>query len=328
MKTQSVHDAALRDAVNAAVRAPSGHNSQPWRFQVRDGCLQLRRDRSRALPVVDPDDRALFISLGAALDHLVVALRAAGHLPTVTVLPRPEDDPDLAAEVRISGSHRPDDTDRDLLAAIEDRHTDRRPFAATSLPPSVVAALTGAVAEAGADLVVVDEPRRASVAELIDLGGREQLADRGFRGELAAWVRSNHSRRRDGMPGRVHGMGDVASLAGSWVIRLLDLGGSQAAKDRQLYDASALVVVLATAGDRPADWVTAGRALSALLLTATRHGLAASFLNQPVEVASLRPRLQEVLEMSGHPQLLLRLGLGSPTEGTPRRPVQEVLASG
>jgi hypothetical protein len=315
---------ALRVAVESAVLAPSGHNSQPWRFELSGSQLQLRRDRTRSLPIVDPHDRALYISLGAALDHLTVALRADGHHPVVTVMPRP-DDPDLAAQVTLSGRHQVTDADTALRDAIKNRHTDRRPFDTRPLPTPVISAMTSAVQAAGAGLIVVSDEQRAAVADLIGRGGLAQFADRRFRGELASWVRWNHTRAHDGMPGRVHGMGDLASLAGAWVIRTLDLGKSQAAKDRSLFDRSALVVVLATSGDHPADWLRAGRALSALLLTATTHGLSASFLNQPIEVDALRPELQATLGMSGRAQLLVRLGYSTPTEGTPRRPVEEVL---
>jgi hypothetical protein len=121
-------------------------------------------------------------------------------------------------------------------------------------------------------------------------------------------------------------MGNLTSLAGAAVIRMLDLGKSQAVKDRRLLENSATVVVLATSDDHPADWLTAGRALSGLLLTATTHGISASFLNQPIEVPVLRPELESALGMSGHAQVLVRLGYSTTrTEGTPRRPVEEVL---
>ena len=60
----------LITAVEHAVLAPSSHNTQPWQFRLIEDGLQLFADRSRALPVVDPHDRALVISCGASLFHL------------------------------------------------------------------------------------------------------------------------------------------------------------------------------------------------------------------------------------------------------------------
>jgi nitroreductase len=63
----------LRFLLGYAILAPSSHNTQPWRFRLRGPTLDLLADRRRALPVVDPEDRALVISCGAALGHLRVA---------------------------------------------------------------------------------------------------------------------------------------------------------------------------------------------------------------------------------------------------------------
>src|SRR5688572_13583665 len=72
-----------------AVRAPSGHNTQPWRFRITDGRVHLYADSSRSLPVVDPEGRELVMSCGAALAHLTVALRHFGYAGDVSPFPDP-----------------------------------------------------------------------------------------------------------------------------------------------------------------------------------------------------------------------------------------------
>ena len=94
----------LRFMLNYAVLVPSGHNTQPWLFKVSDETVELYADRSRALPVVDPDDRALSISCGAALYHLRLTLRHFGYTDEVEVFPNPEE-PDLLAEVRLGAPY-------------------------------------------------------------------------------------------------------------------------------------------------------------------------------------------------------------------------------
>ena len=69
----------LRFLLNYAVLAPSGHNTQPWLFKVRNSEVELYTDRTRGLPVVDPEDRALVISCGAALFNLRAAVRHFGY---------------------------------------------------------------------------------------------------------------------------------------------------------------------------------------------------------------------------------------------------------
>ena len=83
--------------------------------------------------------------------------------------------------------------------------------------------------------------------------------------------------------------------------------------------------MLSTPGDTPQDWLAAGQALGRLLLWATLFGVTASFFNQPLQVAALRPHLMAALNAPGHPQALLRLGYGAQVPATPRRPVPDVL---
>ena len=138
-------------------------------------------------------------------------------------------------------------------------------------------------------------------------------------------MHSNRSRSRDGVPGYAFGFGDIMSAAGPLVVRTFDMGGGQAAKDRQLAEGSPVLAVLGTEGDTPADWLAAGQALAKVLLRAQAEGVSASFLNQPVEVPELRPQLRDVIGRTGFPQLLLRMGYGPEVRPTPRRTVEEVL---
>jgi len=75
----SAADAArLGFLVRYAVLAPSGHNTQPWSFRVGGDRLEVLADRPRGLPVVDPDDRELTVSCGAALGMIEHAARGLG----------------------------------------------------------------------------------------------------------------------------------------------------------------------------------------------------------------------------------------------------------
>ena len=84
----------MREMVRYATLAASGHNTQPWRFAIQDGVIEIHPDYSRRLPVVDPDERELWISLGRALENLLLTARAAGYAPEVTY-------PDAADLIRV-----------------------------------------------------------------------------------------------------------------------------------------------------------------------------------------------------------------------------------
>ena len=317
----------LRAAVRHAVRAPSSHNSQPWRFVLADGTLELRADRSRALPVVDPDDRELVISCGSALFHLCLALRHFGSASHVERLPVFRD-PDLLARVEVTGAWERTAEDEALFHAIPERHTNRQPFEDRHLPEGLGQALEAAAQASGTWLHVFrSREARSAIASLIAEADRIQMADKRFRRELAAWLRPNWTERRDGMPGFTLGLGDVMAAAGPLIVRTFDVGKGRAAHDEELAEGSPILALLGTSRDTPYHWLEAGEALSHVLLRAQVDGVSASYLNQPIEIVELRPRLQRIAGRPGYPQMLLRLGIGREVSGTPRRPVSEVLTS-
>lgn len=311
--------------LNYAVLAPSGHNSQPWLFKIDDDIVELYADRTRALPVIDPDDRELTISCGAALLHLRLALRHFGYAGTVETLPD-ADDPDLLARLRLGSRREAHTEEQSLFDAIGKRHTNRQAFEQRAVPEPILIALQEAAHTEGVWLSIVQgEEDRHAVAGLIALGDQIQWADKHFRRELAAWARPSRSQRSDGLPGFSLGLGDLLAQAGLKVGRTFDLGNGQAARDRQLAAGSPVLAVLGTDLDTAYDWLIAGQALAQVLLYARSQGVWASFLNQPIEVPEVRLMLHNLIERGGFPQLLLRMGYGPEVPPTPRRCVCEVL---
>jgi hypothetical protein len=307
----------IKQLVGAAVKAPSSHNTQPWSFRKADGAVLLHADRTRALPVNDTQDRELTISCGAALFNLRVAAAAAGWAATVSMLPEPED-PDLLARVDLADGYLASDDDRSLAAAIDLRYTHRKRFQDREVPGELIARLQAAADTEGAWLkVVADDQTRDRIGDLVEEGDRTQFADPRWRRELAAWM---HPRRRG--DGLVVAMAPITRL----VVRGFNVGARIGDKDEELAESSPVLAVLGTASDNVGDWLLAGQALQRVLLVAASEAVQAAHLNQPCQVAELRPRLREVVGVPGFPQVVLRMGYpdGHVTR-TPRRPVEAVL---
>ncbi|MCC6831956.1 MAG: nitroreductase [Thermoleophilia bacterium] len=309
----------LTGLVSQAVRAPSSHNTQPWHFAVGDDAIDVFADRTRSLPVTDPWDRELTISCGAAVLTLRTAARGAGLRAETVVLPDGPDG-DRIAELRLTTAEDATIGERQRAAAIEMRRTLRGPFSDAPMPAGLTAAMADAAGREGATAVPVDDgEQRAALGELVREGDAVQFHDPHWRRELASWL---HPRRRgDGLvvpPGT--GVLTRAVVGGA------NLGGFVAARDASLVEAAQHVVMVCTVDDEPLDWVRAGMAVQRMLLVAAADGVQAGFLNQPCQVAVLRPRLR-LLAGGLTPQLVLRFGVpqSAHAEPTPRRPVADVV---
>ena len=317
----------LAASLRFAVLAPSGHNTQPWAFSVDGRTVDLFADRSRRLPVVDPQDRELTISCGAALAFFETAAARHGMATTTTVWP---DDaaPDLIARVEFGPARQSTDDDRRLFDAGFLRRTNRLEFGPEPVSRATLDELVRSAAAHEVALITIPPgAARGPIAELVAEGDRIQAADRSFRRELAAWIRPNTTNAADGMPGYAFGFPTPLSFFGGAFLRYVNWGKGIAKAHARAVQRAPIVAVLATQRDDPNAWVATGRAIASVSLRAASHGVSLSFFNQPVELPELRSRLA-VLACPGHePQLVIRLGVGPSARATPRRSAADVMTT-
>ncbi|TDC67477.1 hypothetical protein E1200_14880 [Actinomadura sp. GC306] len=321
-ETSERPDLAARFVVRAAIQAPSIHNTQPWRFIDRPAGLELWADRARLLPITDNAGREMAISCGAALFNARLAVRRLGFTARVRLLPDPAH-PDLLARITWGTRTAARPYEERLYRAISHRHTHRGPFLSTPLPAMLPAVLAGIARHEGADLRLIsgtDQLRR--LAEHVQAAEAIQLADARIADELLDWAIPPHSRRRDGLapdsfPALPDGLEFPSREFFAPTPRALRHHGPQAGN-------LGTVALLTTREDRRVDWLQAGQALQHVLLHATTVHVSAAFHTQPLELPYLRAAVRRDL-VSGHPQMVLRLGHAPRTARTRRRPVTNVL---
>jgi len=252
-----------------------------------------------------------------------VAARAIGFDTDIELLPT-SSVPDVVARLRLSRGTPATDAEVAAAVAILHRHTHRGRFAEGQVPAELLDELRVAVEGQHGMLRVVQEDELVGVEVLVSRAEQSLLQTPGYTEELAQWVwhGKQSEDRGDGLPLEAvdHGPGRAESLQGR------QFGGAPLPRpDEPPAPEHPTVVLLSTLADSPVDWVQAGRALSALLLTATEHGVLAQPIGQVVDVPADRWALQRLLGTLGAPQMLLRLGLGASVPVSPRRPVSEVL---
>lgn len=314
----------LRFLLRYAILAPSTRNTQPWRFRVTSQRVRVYADRSRGQWVVDPENRELVISCGAAVGFLCAAARAFGFDSTVRLLPDPMD-PGLLADVMLTRGEPASDVEVELAAAMLIRHTHREPFANVPVPEDLVARLQNIADAHGVWLSAVSEPgTKSMLADLVAQAYRRQMADPEFQEEYASWVLQPGSSLREGIPAAALGL-DEATAA-----EHVGVPSPQPEADhhvvREYVAKSPLLLVLGTTDDDTAAWLRAGIAHALVTLRATCAGVSTSYLNQPLELPDLRAGIGALVNQEGHPQLLTRMGYGRHSTVTPRRSVEDVLA--
>ena len=297
----------LRRAAVRAARAPSVHNTQPWRFVVRADHLELHIDRARQVPAYDPLGRQLLMSCGCALFNMRVALAHAGFGSDVVLLPAPGR-PQILATVAPVEAGAPLGDLGALDAVIETRRTNRGDFT-SGLDATTRHGLVRAAALEDALLVPVGDGGRATFCELTLLAHRMHNADPAYRAELRAWTVSEPD-RVDGVPG---GRTAFTQLAG--------------ADQRPAEGPADLLVLCSEADDLPA-WVRAGEALERVLLEAAALGLATRPMTPVIEIPDLRSRLRTELGLPLHPQLVLQVGHAPRGVMTRRRRLVDVITQG
>ncbi|MBV1849413.1 Acg family FMN-binding oxidoreductase [Catellatospora tritici] len=302
--------AAYAAAAEAAGRAPSIHNTQPWHWQVHPDRLDLFADTSRSLPGTDPDQRMLLVSCGAALHHAQVALHAQGYQVAVRPLPDP-DRPEHLATLTVDGD-TPVTADAVRLAqAIQLRHTDRRPNVDIPVTGEQLEELRRVAGAVGVDLHRLTADQATELAVAVSHAEDAAATEPSWQAETAQWTGPDRP-AGTGLPPEV-----IPDKRPETDVGERDFGTQGTLEVGGGHDRASTYVVLFGAEDDRAAWLRAGQALSAVWLHATLLGLAVLPYSQVIEIDATRAMMRRILSHLGHAYVVLRLGVADPDHPLP-----------
>ncbi|MFI1235891.1 Acg family FMN-binding oxidoreductase [Nocardia salmonicida] len=311
----------IRAAIRLGCRAPSVHNTQPWRWVFDGARLHLLRDTDRQLTAADQHGRQAVISCGAVLHHVRTAFAAEGWRTDTLRFPDPTR-PDLLATLEFLRWPDPPIGVFRRADAISRRFSDRLPMTEPIGWGSVRLALEDLISSYEVTLDVLDEDARARLSLASEQSAALRRYDMEYQAELHWWA--GHPGTPEGVPPSA--LISESELARVGVARKYPTPGPSARRG-EMHDHARLAVLTAT-GETPATWLRTGEALSAVLLECTASGMATCALTHITETTSGRRLLSSLIGHPGIPQVVVRIGTAPDEqrpESTPRRPLADVL---
>ncbi len=313
----------IPDLVRFATLGANSHNTQAWKFRANLERIEILPDLARRTPAVDPDDHHLFASLGCAVENLALAASARGRPGRISF-----NSGNDGSVVLTFGHDAP--FEPAMFDAISRRQSSRAEYDGRVASADDLQSLAVAAAIPGIDLILItDRPQMHRVRDLVLAGNSAQLADPAFMRELKAWLRFSPRQaleKGDGLFSASSGNPALPSWIGPLMFDLVFKPDAENAKYAKQIDSSAGIAVFVSEHEDKEHWVLAGRACQRFALQATALGMKVAFVNQPVEVASLRPELAALVGMPGRrPDIVMRFGYGPTLPFSARRPVEAVM---
>lgn len=311
--------------INYASKAPSGHNTQPWKFTAHGNSIIIDPDFGRSLPVVDPDNHALYISLGCALENLIIAATHFGIKANYEFVQKNN-------EYSIHITLKPDENKEEspLFAYIEKRQVTRKNYNKENVDNEILLKCIEHIEEP--DFRVEFFKNKEEIEKIkpfILEGNRAQFKNKKFVNELVSWIRFSENKAMktgDGVWGGTMGMPNIPKITGNFIMKHLVTAKSEKKRIEKNLENSAGLVLFMVKEHHPVSWIKLGRVFQQFGLRLTSFNVRHAHLNMPCEEEEVRVKMQEALSLKPYiPILLIRFGYAEPMPYSFRRKLNDVL---
>jgi hypothetical protein len=310
--------------VRRAVKAPSGHNTQPWLFTKEVNGICIMPDFTRALPTADPENRELYISLGCAAETVMIAARFYGYKAKLN-----NDLLDNQGTIKIALSKNDETEQAELFSFINARQTTRNLYTNQPVSMDVLTQLKEMVAEAGVEVAFyIGNEARDTFASYIFEANNIQMSNQKFKKELIKWLRFSQKeamQKGDGLYAACTGLPSLGKKLGNFVVKYFITPRSENKRFLQQFNKASTIALFTTPENNGENWVRMGMALQRFALICTQKGLSYSYINSPCQIIQVRDKMMNDLPFAGFPQLLIRLGYSQKMPFSFRRRIADVI---
>ena len=294
--------------VRSAIKAPSGHNTQSWRFRKDNDSICITPDFSRSLPVADADNRELFISQGCAAQNAIISAKFYGYNSVVDIDVMQEP---CTIKIQLQKVEKEEDTE--LFSSINLRQTTRNLYNETPIPKEDLIVLKQSAVEPGIDIRFFIGPEKIEILiPYIVEANAIQFNNSDFKNELIEWIRFSEKealQKGDGLYSACIDLPSPGRIAGSFVMKYFVTAKSEEKRVLKQLDKTATIAMFTTKKNDMEHWIRLGMSFQRFALTATMLNIKHSHLNMPCQVQSVKEKMMNEQELdSTIPQLLIRLG--------------------
>lgn len=312
--------------VEYAIKAPSGHNTQPWKFENIDTGIIIHPDFKRALPVVDTENYELYISLGCALENLLITAKKKGYNCQVKY---PENTTGSIV-IDITKDNSGKDTHDILFNEITKRQVTKNKYNDKPLSDEVLQQLSSCFNFEGVLLRILNSKKNyETIIPLIIEANNLQFNNKEFFNELVHWIRFSKNeaeKKKDGIWSATMGMPGLGKFFGGLVMKNFVTAKSEEKRLIDLLDYSQGLAIFISDANNAEAWVKIGQAFQRFGLTAAHLGVSHAHLNMPCEELVVRLKLAKVLGLENkYPLLLIRYGYAEKMPYSYRRNIEEVI---
>lgn len=306
-----------------AILAPSGHNTQPWLFEISENCVTFSFIPDRSLNDSDPEGRQLLIAFGCALENFSIAAKHFGFEPKLTFFPFPnKEDSRICMVECVNTTPIP----QDLLSAISKRHTNRGPYNNNEIPKKLIEYFHKLSTNSLEVIYVDDLDKKKKLAEFAINAQIATMEKKSFRNELSGFVKSSFTKSYTGMPGFALGIPSLVSLFASFLIKRINLSKMTEKKDREVIKQTSGFIIVTSKEDKPAFWIETGRVFERAWLATTASEAAFSPLAAVVQEQTYRKEFEHTIGTNFHVVAFARVGMPlNPSLPSPRFSVNHLL---